>query len=374
MTPATNSIDTLLAAWFLRRTPSTGVRRVASLSAAVASDVGSVREENQDRVAIARGLDRSGRPYVALALADGIGGMRQGAECAAMTLGSFFAGIEYEAKSGTEVTTWLMQAAMRANSRVHAEFGGKGGATLVATLVLPGKNVHWLSVGDSRVYLSRGLGLHQVSTDDTIAGQLGKPPEAGLDRSNLLQFIGTGPELEPHVEALPPTDAHSILLTSDGVHFIDPAWLGQIVGHAPDAGICVRRLVELSKWCGGPDNASVGMIELDASLEWPNGSGWLGLEVWDSFGEVHLISTGPAPTAPPLHVASRSTAAGSPQNVVDPEKAPDQATPPSKDKPKRTRGGRKPKGDAQKRTPAKDGDEAPAERPQLVIEFPSKTT
>ena len=374
MAPATKSIDALLAGWFLRRTPSTGVRRVASLAAAVASDVGSVREENQDRVAIARGLDRSGRPYVALALADGIGGMRQGAECAAMTLGSFFAGIEQEAQSGTEVSTWLLQAAMRANSRVHAELGGKGGATLVATLVLPGKNVHWLSVGDSRVHLSRGLSLHQVSTDDTIAGQLGKPPEAGLDRSNLLQFIGTGPQLEPHVEALPHTDARSILLTSDGVHFIDPAWLGQIVGHAPDAGMCVRRLVELSKWCGGPDNASVGMIELDASLEWPNGGSWLGLEVWDSFGELHLISTGPAPIAHPQHIASRSMAGGSSQNAIDSDRTPDLASPPSKDKSKRTRSGRKPKGAAQKRTAPKDGDAAPAERPQLVIKFPNKTT
>ena len=45
----------------MRRTAPSGVRRVASLTAAVASELGGVREDNQDRVAIARGRDRLGR-------------------------------------------------------------------------------------------------------------------------------------------------------------------------------------------------------------------------------------------------------------------------------------------------------------------------
>ena len=60
---------------------------MASAAAAVATEVGGVRADNQDRVAIARIRDRTGRTFVVAGLADGIGGMRDGAECAAMANG-----------------------------------------------------------------------------------------------------------------------------------------------------------------------------------------------------------------------------------------------------------------------------------------------
>ena len=196
------------------------------------------------------------------------------------------------------------RAAARANSIVHAEFGGSGGSTLVAALVFGPKQVQWLSVGDSRVHLARAANLKQLSIDDTIAGQLGKTPEGGVNSSNLLQFIGTGPQLEPHVAELDEPFDGSIMLTSDGVHFIDPTWLGQIVGHAPDAGVCVRRLVELSKWCGGPDNASVGMIAVDAEIGRPSSLDSFGLEVWDPYGELQLLPVDDARTDPPQRKAA----------------------------------------------------------------------
>ncbi|QHE84900.1 hypothetical protein [Hydrogenophaga sp. BPS33] len=96
----------------MRRTAPSGVRRVAPLKAAVASDVGVVRDENQDRVAIVRGCDGAGSIFVVAALADGIGGMKNGAECASLTLGTFLEAMVGEAQHMCEPREWLWRASM----------------------------------------------------------------------------------------------------------------------------------------------------------------------------------------------------------------------------------------------------------------------
>ena len=182
-------IQNQLTAWLLRRTSTVGVRRVASLAAAVASEIGNVRDENQDRAVIARGRDRQGRDYTLVAVADGIGGMRDGATCAAMGIGAFLAALHQHAQMGSDSSEdWIRRAINTANEAVYTRFRGDGGSTLVALLVRPGHTACWLSVGDSRVYLSTEKYLTQISVDDTIAGQLGKSPEAALEQSKLLQL------------------------------------------------------------------------------------------------------------------------------------------------------------------------------------------
>ena len=118
------SIDAQLTSWLLRRTAMTGVRRVASLNAAIATDVGSVRKENQDRLAVARGTDAHGQAYMVMALADGMGGMRGGAECAAIALGSFFASIHQTASNGSNSAGWLSAAALCGNASVYDKYRG----------------------------------------------------------------------------------------------------------------------------------------------------------------------------------------------------------------------------------------------------------
>src|SRR5262245_7872269 len=90
MNSRSHEIGERLTAWFLRKTSVSAVRRIAAFPAAIASDIGNERSQNQDRVAIARGSDMSGSPFVLCALSDGIGGMKDGELCAAMTLGTFF--------------------------------------------------------------------------------------------------------------------------------------------------------------------------------------------------------------------------------------------------------------------------------------------
>ena len=275
--------------WLLRRIPASGVRRVLPVLAALGSDVGVVRKENQDRVALARGCDHLGHTYVVAALADGIGGMRDGAQCAALTVSAVIDSIHRLASSGAPPSQWATDATNNAHEAVRTMYGGTGGATLVLLLVTEKEGVYWASIGDSRLYLSKGGTLLQVSTDDTIAGQLGREAGSDLDRGKLLQYIGMEGPLEFEVSKLPCTSDDTAVLTTDGIHFLatDSEVMSLVVRYSPEIGTTARRLTELARWAGGPDNATVAIVSLDATL-YESPPRYACLDIWDPFGEIRV--------------------------------------------------------------------------------------
>jgi serine/threonine protein phosphatase PrpC len=388
MTHAPQSPPAKLAAWFMRRTAPTGVRRVAPLNAAIASDVGVVRKENQDRVALVRGADRTGATFILAALADGMGGLKDGAECAALALGTFIDSVVAEAQHGLDPSDWLAHAATRANRAVWNRQAGKGGSTLVAILLVRDRRPLWLSIGDSRVYRANEAKLHQLSRDDTLEGQLGKAIEGGR-RSELLQFVGIGDALEPHIEEVPVDADDTLLLTTDGVHFIEPEFLARVIHHAPDLGLCARRLTEVAKILGGPDNASVAVLGSNALQADPEMRLASTIEVWDPFGELQVMFSGEAlrhhpnsltPRTETLATAQKSPSIPSEEPESKPvpsENKPNDQTPsegaprqPVKDGQKKTKSGRKPR---PKDRAVEARDDSPTDAPQLLIEFPNKT-
>ncbi|MCV5870252.1 hypothetical protein OFN61_33885, partial [Escherichia coli] len=61
------------------------------LPAAIATDIGLVRKENQDRVAVLKFRPFSkNKDMIVIALADGMGGMEGVANAASLTVSSFF--------------------------------------------------------------------------------------------------------------------------------------------------------------------------------------------------------------------------------------------------------------------------------------------
>lgn len=381
-------IQNQLTSWLLRRTPTSGVRRVATLSAALASDVGNVREDNQDRAAVIRGRDQQGREYVLVTVADGIGGMHDGAACAAMAIAAFVAAVDRLAQTvgiNDRPDDWLREGALAANEVVFSKFRASGGSTLVALLVRPGLQPYWLSIGDSRVYSMDDKKLLQNSIDDTIAGQLGKNPEDSSEQSRLLQFIGMGPDLEPHVAIFDAESIDAVILTTDGVHFLSssPGWMSQIIRHSPDPGVCVKRLIDLAKWCGGPDNATVAMITLPVDAQTETKPDYPCLEVWDAYGELQLISP-PTYTAleadntrstitPYSSTPAPSTAliTNNIEPVID---ASQNSSSHDVPKPRRGKAARKPKKSSAKRSLGLDKVSEESEMPQLHMEFPTKSS
>jgi serine/threonine protein phosphatase PrpC len=359
----------LLERWLLRKTQANSIRRVGDLPVAIATDIGLVREENQDRVAVARFRGRDGAAMVVVILCDGMGGMTAGAVCATMTLARFVASMVYGSQ-GIDLNERVLHATRTANMVVHERFHASGGATLSALVLTSGGQLVGVNVGDSRIYefKRQPLTLSQITVDDTLAAQLGHRGEAHIGRNELLQYVGIGSEIEPHL--LVPSakfDESALLLTSDGVHFLPHDAIGRVMGHAGDPALGIRRLVELSKWCGGHDNASAALV---ASFPSPapadHGTDRV-LEVWDPFGELQILLEDP-PRVP----AEQKPAAYE-------ERPKDGANPaplkPKTERPKRYRPPKRQKATTGKEDSGSDKAEGEGdqEAPQLRIDFPGKT-
>jgi serine/threonine protein phosphatase PrpC len=201
-------------------------------------------------------------------LADGMGGMREGARAAALAASATVAYcITFPL---VPIERLLADALSFANDEVFRLLHGDGGAALVLAAWTPsGRYV--AHAGDARAYHIEEDGrLQQLTIDDTVRGQLqglGRPSaqESRL-HSQLLQFIGVGKELEPHV-ARAPSGGRGLLLTSDGVHgmpFELMEWVVKKTGHLQ---ALAERLVTVSEWNGGHDNGTVIAISTQTGHE-----------------------------------------------------------------------------------------------------------
>ncbi|MBK5342607.1 hypothetical protein JFU48_14565 [Pseudomonas sp. TH49] len=281
-----------LRKWFLRKTSSSGVRRIPSIFGALASDIGVGRDDNQDRTAIVRFYDYHGAPYTLVLISDGMGGMKDGGICAATTMAAFLASFLTRSKQEGKVSEWLTRAALDANETVFNEYLGRGGATLSVLYLNEEGSGGILHIGDTRVYGFDGESLIQLTVDDTIAGQLGDKVESLKNRNELLQFIGMGQDLDPHYLGFVPSGLKMFILTTDGVHFLDKEVLRDLVANSEDVGVCVKRLVDVAKWCGSKDNCSSVAISIEPLASIVAEEVDINLcEVWDSFGDLqtHLI-------------------------------------------------------------------------------------
>lgn len=334
----------MLREWFLRDTEQLSTNQISSLPISLATDKGKYRNENQDRVSVLEFIEENQGPYIVCALSDGMGGMTNGADCAAVTLTSFFT--HFLVSDAKDLKQRLMLAVLEANKSVYDLYKTKGGATLSALVLTPDKKICAVNVGDSRIYRSQnGMSLEQLSNDDTIAGQIQRSND---ELSNeLLQFMGMGDEIEPHLIDISDRDYTNLLLTSDGVHFINKGVLSDIVSNADNTKVLVRRLVEVAKWAGGKDNASVIAVgnftndKIDLGLK--NGL----VRVTDSYSDIFFER----PVAQNKYNNKSSTNTRKSTNPPKPRKTTSKKT----------------KVDKSNQTEHKD--EQKAEKPQMKIEF-----
>lgn len=163
----------------------------------------------------------------------------------------------------------MTDAALAANAVVEASLLGRGGTTLSAVLFNRRGSAVGLNIGDSRIYEVEPSGeVSQRSRDDTIEGLLAAAGGSPEPDNRLLQHVGMGRGLLPHVVDLP-TRAELILLSSDGAHGIGDTMMKAIVRNAPKASDIVRRLTYFADIRGADDNATVVAVS-HAQFEEPD--------------------------------------------------------------------------------------------------------
>lgn len=299
-------IQVPLRQWLMRKSQSGSFRQVTDLPISIASDIGLIRSDNQDRAVVLRAQVSSKKSFIVGVLCDGMGGMINGGECASLAIASF---ISYcILNRNLNIKDRLFNAVNNANIDIYNEYQGNGGATLSAFALDSDGNFGAINVGDSRIYLVVENELVQITTDDTITGQLKQERNHSQLSNHLLQYLGMGEGIEPHLLNLPePKNISKMILTSDGVHFIEHKTLQAILLQDASSAELSKRLINISKWCGGHDNASVLLLTDLVSQLFSTEHIHRGLvQIWDSFGDIVLIGVEKNP--PPNELQSKQLA------------------------------------------------------------------
>lgn len=233
-----------------------------------ATDVGLVREANEDRVLCGKTV---------YAVADGMGGHAAGEVAAQLAVRRL---AELDGRRFLEVTEagqvlarTVVQAHRDVEEAARADPDRAGmGTTLTAAVLVTGALV-LAHVGDSRAYLYReGDGLRRLTQDHTAvfeAVRHGLLTEAEADRHPqrhlLTQAVGLEGDVE--VDTPPPVRLRSgdrVLLCSDGLTEVVPD--EAIAGHLAEAteplGAC-RALIGAALAGGGPDNVTLLVLWAD---------------------------------------------------------------------------------------------------------------
>lgn len=240
------------------------------------SDVGCVRSENQDRILIDHGAGL-------FMVADGMGGHRHGEIAAEIAVSSLRYYVETSRESFD--ATWpygydfdlsvdanrLATGIQLANQQVwnHAqatpECAGMG--TTIAAILLGDEKTVVGNVGDSRVYLYRHSELKQLSYDDTYVNAMAAREGSSFDAANspmknvLTQAAGSEQTVKVHISEQKLMTGDVYLICSDGLHgVIGDAAIRSILATGSDVESTARRLNELARMNGGPDNISVVLL------------------------------------------------------------------------------------------------------------------
>jgi serine/threonine protein phosphatase PrpC len=165
-------------------------------------------------------------------VADGMGGMAYGGEASHLAVRTFLRA--YMAKQADEpVPKALLRAIAEANQVVtdfSFQLGGENIGTTLVAAVIHNDALHWVSVGDSRLYLWRNSQLTQVSEDHIYANDLYRAAANGYisreeaknhpEIRSLTSYLGiTSLDLIDHnPQPFPIFVGDRLLLCSDGLY------------------------------------------------------------------------------------------------------------------------------------------------------------
>lgn len=253
-------------------------------SIAGASDVGTVREHNEDSFLVGdldeRRLVEVTEPWTAtgdrgplLVVCDGMGGVEGGEVASELTAKVMWREMNAApAARDAEVFARLLRRATRvANRDVFAmgrrEVGLRGMGTTLSAAGFVGDRLVIATVGDSRAYILRGGSLVQVTRDQSLHSALlaaGRDEDEALAAGGaILQALGVAADVEPSLSVIELRDHDRVLLCSDGLHGLvgDPA-LAILLAPPHSVQQAVQLLVAAARAAGGSDNITAIVCEV----------------------------------------------------------------------------------------------------------------
>ena len=240
------------------------------------TDAGKVRENNEDEFITQEVMHNK---FMIAGVIDGVGGYAGGEIAAALTKGVILKELE---TIETDLISQLNRVFHLANEQIIAHKQGDlelMDMACVATLaVIDRQNnlLHYVHVGDTRLYLFRDHSLIKISRDQSFVGFLEDSgrltEEAAMQhpkRNQINQALGlasrqgmTDAYFETGSSPFLPGDM--ILICSDGLtDMVDAALITRLLNGPETLAVKGQRLVEEANRAGGKDNVTVVLAKND---------------------------------------------------------------------------------------------------------------
>jgi len=245
-----------------------------AVEASVQTDVGRVREINEDSGRFSRPSDPAtlATKGVLLIVADGMGGHSAGEVASGMTV-ELVPRLYYGSQSPAHEA--LREAVEETNRQIYAaslaDDSKRGMGTTCTAIAVVGEEAFAAHVGDSRLYMMREGKVYLLTEDHSAVMEMVKLGLITMDEARhhedknvILRALGTAPEVE--VSTLEPFRVRAgdkYLLCSDGLYdLVTDEEIERELSAAEDIHAAGERLIVMAKGRGGHDNITVGILEM----------------------------------------------------------------------------------------------------------------
>ena len=228
------------------------------LQTAALTHPGKIREENQDSI-----FCRIQENHALLMVADGMGGHAGGSLASSMTVDL----VQQQLDSGKTIRQALKYANSQLLKKAEQDPAYDGMGTTVTLVKICDAHAEIAQVGDSRAYLLRANTLRQLTKDHSYVQYLvdmGKLSEEEARTSSYRNMITRslgmqGLKIDITRHTLEAGDM--LLLCSDGLsNMMDDQEILFEVVHGVNKAYCCKRLLDIAKNRGAPDNVTSVLI------------------------------------------------------------------------------------------------------------------
>ncbi len=237
------------------------------------TDPGCVRTQNQDTYLIEQ-LDRH---TLLCVVCDGMGGAKSGNIASSLAADVFVQSVKqtWTASMDQERINQMLRSAVKlANFTVYdqaaqfEDFSGMG--TTLTAVLLKGTDVTLVNVGDSRVYAVNSDGICQLTKDHSLVQMMVERGELTPElartypgKNFITRAIGTEAIVECDLFHHKMGRGDCLLLCSDGLsNMMDDQEILFEVVHGVSKQHCCKRLLDIAKNRGAPDNVTSVLIQI----------------------------------------------------------------------------------------------------------------
>lgn len=241
---------------------------IAEIESSGLSEIGSVREDNQDSIYLPDGLyaPEMGLLY---AVADGMGGYTHGSVASSLAIESLVDALfDRDTPNPKALLTGIEKANLEVYKAAQRLSAGRMGTTLTAAYILD-DTLHLAHVGDSRAYLIREGRSVCLTSDHTTVGDMVRSKLISSDkirthaqRSILTRAIGLGLFVQPDIDEYKLREGDRLVLCTDGIWSVLEDNEFAHVALEPSTEQSSQNLIDLALSRHSDDNVSAVVLHL----------------------------------------------------------------------------------------------------------------